>query len=274
MPLRTLYADLNSFFASVEQQLDPALRGRPVAVVPMMDVDTTAVLAASYAAKRFGVRTGTKVGEARRMCPGLVLVKARHTAYVEFHHKVIDAADTVLPITGVHSIDEFSARLLGDQQRPDVARRLARDVKRAIAARAGECLTCSIGLAPNRLLAKMGSDMQKPDGLTVLADETLRPQLLTLTLRDIPGVGPRMEERLIARGVRTMADLLARDERQMLDLWGSVWGSFYFHALRGEDIAERASTRRSIGHQHVLAPEKRTDERARRWPNGSRPAHT
>ena len=113
--LSTLYVDMNSYFASVEQQSRPELRGRPVAVVPV-ETDSTSCIAASYEAKAFGVRTGTNVGEARRMCPGLVLVKGRPDLYVRTHHAVIEAIDRVLPVAGVHSIDEFSCRLLGAER--------------------------------------------------------------------------------------------------------------------------------------------------------------
>lgn len=263
MPLRSLFVDLNSFFASVEQQLDDSLRGRPVAVVPMLDVDTTAVLAASYPAKKLGIKTGTKVADAKRLCPDLICVKARHTAYIEFHHKVLAAAETVLPIAAVHSIDEFSCKLLGDEHLPAKAEHLARKIKEAIAARVGPCLTCSIGLAPNRFLAKVATDMQKPDGLVILTDEVLRERLLTLTPRDLPGIGPRMQDRLNRQGIYTMEHLLACDEKRMRELWQSLWGSFYYHALRGQDMAEKATTRRSISHQHVLSPEKRNAEDAR-----------
>ncbi len=262
MPLRSIFIDLNSFFASVEQQLNPALRGRPVAVVPS-DTDHTSVIAASYPAKKFGVKTGTRVGEAKRMCPGLICVWGGHARYIDFHHRILKVAASVAPIHRVHSIDEFSCRLIGDERRPERAIAIARDLKRAITSRVGECLTSSIGLAGNRFLAKIGSDMQKPDGLVVLNDEDLPRRLLSLTLRDLPGVGPRMERRLNRGGVYSVEQLLARDERQMLELWGSINGSFYYHALRGEDMLERKTTRRSIGHQHVLSPEKRNPEAAR-----------
>ncbi|MFN0134154.1 MAG: DNA polymerase [Phycisphaerales bacterium] len=262
MPLRSLFVDLNSFFASVEQQLNPALRGKPVAVVPLHS-DTTSVIAASYPAKKFGVKTGTRVGDAKRMCPGLILVTGGHGKYIEFHHKVLTAAATILPVHAVHSIDEFSCRLLGKEREPARAIELAKQLKRAIAANVGACMTCSIGIAGNRFLAKVGTDMQKPDGLVVLDDADLPGKLLPLTLRDLPGVGPKMEQRLKRAGVYTVEQLLSYDEKRMLELWESVIGSFYYRALRGEDMHERATTRRSIGHQHVLSPERRNPDGAR-----------
>src|ERR1700733_9245941 len=96
--LNWLFVDLNSYFASVEQQVRPELRGQPVAVVPML-ADTTVCIAASYEAKAHGVRTGTMVGDAKRMCPGLVLLEARHEIYVDYHHRIVDAVESCLPVT-------------------------------------------------------------------------------------------------------------------------------------------------------------------------------
>src|SRR5450432_47129 len=104
MALRALVIDFNSFFASVEQQEQPALRGQPVAVVPVM-TDSTCCIAASYEAKCFGIKTGTNVGEARQRCPGLIVVEARPPLYIEYHHKLIAAVDACLPVTDVRSID-------------------------------------------------------------------------------------------------------------------------------------------------------------------------
>ena len=97
MTLRSLLVDFNSYFASVEQQVEPRLRGRPVGVVPMM-ADTTVCIAASIEAKTFGVKTGTKVGEAKKLCPGIELVLARHELYIDFHHRAVAAVDTVVPV--------------------------------------------------------------------------------------------------------------------------------------------------------------------------------
>jgi DNA polymerase-4 len=113
--LQWLFLDLNSYFASVEQELRPELRDRPLAVVPLV-ADTTCCIAASYEAKRYGVRTGTQVGEAKRLCPAIVLVEARHELYVDYHHRVVEAVESCLPVTSVMSIDEMACRLLGREQ--------------------------------------------------------------------------------------------------------------------------------------------------------------
>lgn len=259
--LSRLFVDLNSYFASVEQQEHPELRGRPVAVVPV-EADTSCCIAASYEAKAFGVRTGTLVREARRLCPGIVLVHGRHGHYIRYHHEILAAAETVLPVDAVHSIDEFSIRLLGEEREPARAVEFARRIKAAIRTRVGECMRSSIGIAPNRFLAKVASDMQKPDGLVVIEPKDLPHCLHRLELIDLPGIGPRMEARLVAKGVTSVERLTAMAEHEVEALWGSVIGRWWYHWLRGDDWGEMPTTRRSIGHQHVLEPRLRTDDGA------------
>lgn len=257
-----LYVDMNSYFASVEQQLRPELRNKPIAVVPV-EVDTTSCIAASYEAKAFGVRTGTKVGDARRMCPGLILVRGRSDEYVTFHHKVLDAVDSVLPVTAVHSIDEASCRLVGEQKRAEVALSLARRVKLAIRDRCGTELRCSIGLGPNRFIAKVAADMQKPDGLTLVEKHELPARLFGLRLIELPGIGQKMLERLQRAGIESVEKLAELDEKALGRKWGSVVGRQWYFRLRGEELREEATTRRTIGHSHVLGPDHRPEEKAR-----------
>ena len=257
-----LFVDLNSYFASVEQQDCPELRGKPVGVVPML-ADTTCCIAASYEAKAFGVRTGTIVADARRMCPGIVLVEGRHELYVEYHHRVVEAVESCLPVTAVCSIDEMACRLMGRERPLLAAIELARKVKARIRERVGEMLRSSVGLATNRYLAKVASDMEKPDGLVALPLDILPQALQGLNLRDLPGVGARTEKRLNERGIRTMNELLALDCEQAGRLWGSVWGERLWHWLKGEDFEMSETDHlKSISHQHVLAPELRTSEKA------------
>jgi DNA polymerase-4 len=260
--LSWLFVDLNSYFASVEQDARPELRGRPTAVVPMM-ADTTVCIAASYEAKAHGVRTGTVVADAKRLCPDLVLVEARHELYVDYHHRIVEAVESCLPVTAVLSIDEMACRLMGRERPLLAAMELGRRVKARILEHVGPMMRSSVGLATNRYLAKVASDMEKPDGLVALPLDILPEALRQLTLRDLPGIGPRTEKRLNDKGIRTMDDLLARDCEQAGELWGSVWGERLWHWLRGED-SDMSETEhlKSLSHQHVLAPEMRTPEKA------------
>lgn len=257
-----LFVDLNSYFASIEQEVRPELRGTPIAVVPMM-ADTTVCIAASYEAKAFGVRTGTVVGEAKKICPGLRLVEARHEIYVDYHHRIVEAVASCLPVTAVCSIDEMACRLMGRERPLLAALELGLKVKATIQEVVGPMLRSSVGIATNRYLAKVASDMEKPDGLVALPFDVLPEALRQLTLRDLPGIGARTEQHLNEKGIRTMKQLLAASSEQAGDLWGSVWGERMYHWLRGEDFEMGENEHlKSISHQHVLSPEMRTPEQA------------
>jgi DNA polymerase-4 len=257
-----LHIDLNSFFASVEQQLHPEYRGKPVGVCGTM-ADTGALIAASYEAKALGVKTLTKVAEARRLIPDIILVNGSHTQYAEFSHKISAAVDRICPVAHTPSIDEMVCELIGRERQPPAARHIALAIKQAIKDDVGETLRCSIGMAPNRYLAKIASDMQKPDGLIGLLPSQLPRAIAHLELRDLPGVGARTEIRLNAKGITTMAQLLALDRTGMHALWDSVWGDRLYHWLRGADTGDdgapvASDIQKSLGHSHVLAPEHRT----------------
>ncbi len=260
--LNWLFVDMNSYFASVEQDARPELRGLPVAIVPMM-ADTTCCIAASYEAKAFGVKTGTMVGDAKRLCPGLKLVEARHELYVAYHHRIVEAVESCLPVTVVMSVDEMACRLMGRERPLLAAMALGRQVKQRILERAGPMIRSSVGLATNRYLAKVASDMEKPDGLVALTPDILPEALRQLKLRDLPGIGARMEKRLNERGIQTMDQLMALDCDRSGEVWGSVLGERLWHWLRGEDFdMDEAEHQKSMSHQHVLAPEMRTPEKA------------
>ncbi|MGA2834590.1 MAG: DNA polymerase [Terracidiphilus sp.] len=260
--LNWLFVDMNSYFASVEQDARPELHGKPVGIVPMM-ADTTCCLAASYEAKACGVKTGTIVAEAKRMCPDLVLVEARHEVYVQYHHRIVEAVESCLPVTAVMSIDEMACRLMGRERPLLAAMALGRQVKARILERVGPMMRSSVGLATNRYLAKVASDMEKPDGLVALPLDILPEALHQLTLRALPGIGARTEKRLNDKGIHTMDDLLALGCEQAGELWGSVWGERLWHWLQGEDFdMSETEHLKSMSHQHVLAPEMRNPEKA------------
>ncbi len=258
-PLRWLFLDLNSYFASVEQQLRPELRGMPVGIVPV-EADTTCCIAASYEAKAHGVRTGTSVREARRLCPDIRLIPARPKLYVEYHHKIVAAVWDCVPVTAVMSIDEMACRLLGRERDEEQAQALARKIKETIYQRAGEMLRCSIGLAPNRFLAKVATELQKPDGLVVVRPQDLPEILHPLELSDLPGIGRNMLQRLNRNGIYSVRQLCALSKEDMTRIWRSVIGTRFWHWLRGDDIAEPPVQRRSVGHSHRLPPDLRTEE--------------
>lgn len=256
MSLQVLYVDLNSFFASVEQQLQPELRGRPVGVLPVM-AETTCCIAASIEAKQVGIKTGTPVREARKRCPDIVFIQARPATYVEIHHRIVAAVESCTPVGEVLSIDEMACELMGSEREEARAIRLARAIKHAIYTQVGEGLHCSIGLAPNRFLAKTASNMKKPDGLTVIRKEDLPQCLYGLKLGSLTGIGRAMEGRLGRLGIHTIEDLCTASRETLYRAWGGVEGERFYAMLRGEPVAHPPGRRASLGHSHVLPPHQR-----------------
>jgi DNA polymerase-4 len=256
-----MFIDMNSYFASVEQHLRPELRNRPVGVIPV-ESEHTSVIAASYEAKRRGVKMGTRVADARRICPQIELVLARPNIYVKTHHAILQSVDKCAPVHKVYSIDEWSIRLQGDEQKATVAQALGRQIKRQLLVDFGPCLTCSIGIAPTRLLAKIGSDLQKPDGLTVLSPADLPDRLDHFLLDDLCGIGHGMVARLDAHGIRSVRELWALSKREAVAVWGSVAGAYWWAGFHGYDEPEMPTWRRSMSHENVLDPKFRTEQGA------------
>lgn len=253
MELRSLFIDFNSYFASVEQQDDPDLRGRPVGVVPVM-ADSTCCIAASYEAKRHGVKTGTLVRDAKRLCPGIRLVPARPAVYVRYHHRLLELINRHIPVAHVGSIDEMACELLGRERMRAHAVAIAHALK-ADLAKEFPAITASIGIAPNAFLAKTATDMQKPDGLVVLEPADLPWALYRLDLRDLCGIGPAMEKRLHRLGIRSVEQLCSAPTDVLHRAWGSVEGDRFHRRLRGEWLSEPTPHgTSSISHSHVLPP--------------------
>ncbi len=262
-PLRYLYVDMNSYFASVEQQENPALRGRPVGVIPT-DTTHTCCIAASYEAKWVGVKTGTSVLEAKDRCPSIQLVLARPRLYVQYHNRIVDAVESCLHVDEISSIDEMCGKLMGDERYPENALALANKVKNAIWRAVGRYVRCSVGLAPNRWLAKVATDMQKPDGLVAILPEEIPAKLYPLKLGNLPGIGRGMSRRLERHGIRTVEQLCSLSLKKIQAIWESkVMADIWWAQLHGHDLPVRPTQRRSVSHSHVLAPKYRNDHGAK-----------
>jgi DNA polymerase-4 len=261
MSLHSLYVDLNSYFASVEQQLRPELRGRAVGVLPVM-ADTTCCIAASIDAKRFGIKTGTPVWQARKLCRDIVFVQARPSTYVDIHHRIVAAVESCTPVSAVLSIDEMTCDLMGRDREEANAIALGQQIKRAIYDQVGEVLHSSVGIAPNRFLAKTASNMQKPDGLVVIRQDELPQRLYGLKLGALNGIGRAMEQRLNQLGIHSVEQLCTASKDTLRRAWGGVEGERYYAKLRGEVVAYAPTQRSSVGHSHVLAPELRDPDSA------------
>ena len=259
MPLRNLFLDFNSYFASVEQQIRPHLRGKPVGVVPVM-TDSTCCIAASYEAKAHGIRTGTPVGDAKKMCPEITLIEADHKTYIQFHHRLVDAVESCIHVEQVCSIDEMVCNLVGKEQQKEEALKLARYIKETIVKKVGRYVRCSIGIAPNHFLAKTATDMQKPDGLVVIEEKDLPDIIFKLKPADLCGIGRRMEKRLHYYGIDTVEKLCSLERPMMKKLWRGIEGERMYDQLRGKIVLRPITHRSSVGHSHVLSPEYRTQQ--------------
>ncbi|HEY3299432.1 MAG TPA: DNA polymerase [Methylophilaceae bacterium] len=259
MSLRALYVDFNSYFASVEQHLRPQLRNKPIAVLPIM-AETTCCIAASYEAKAFGVQTGTMVREARKLCPDIIFIEARPQLYVQFHHRLVSIIESCTHVEKILSIDEMVCQLTGSQQARENALSLAAKIKSAILEQIGKDIRCSIGIAPNTFLAKVASNMQKPDGCVVIEQHDLPNKLYTLKIAQLNGIGNKMEARLNQFGIATIQQLYAANRQQLRTAWGSVEGAHFYDKLRGIEIKKPSSPKSSLGHSRVLAPELRNNQ--------------
>jgi len=262
-PLTALFVDCDSYFASVEQHLDPKLRGRPVGVAPVM-AETSCCIAASYEAKAFGVKTGTGIREARILCPGIAIVESKPSEYVRYHHRIVAAVEDCIHVEAVLSIDEMWAWLPYNLREPDVITGIARKIKATVARDVSPVIKVSIGSGPNRYLAKTASKMRKPDGLFLLLGKDLPDVLYELELRDLNGISRGMEARLHAGGIHAVRDLCAAPKHILRAVWGGVLGDRLWHLLRGDEIPDLVSARKSISHSHVLPPDCRAPAKA--WP--------
>ena len=256
---KRLYIDFDGFFASCEEQADPGLHGRPVGVIPFAGARNSCVIAANAAAKRFGVTTGTSIAEARWLCPRIALPPQRPDLYVRIHHRIVAAVLSVLPLDVVCSIDECAA-VLGNRDCPE---EIAGRIKSRVRAAVGERITCSIGCAPNRWLAKIAAGLEKPDGLTVLLPGDLPGPLLHLGLEALPGVGRRIRARLKRSGITTIEDIWNSSPGRLSSVWGNVTGARFWYALHGYAVEPPVTQRGSIGHGRVLPPGERNAQSAR-----------
>jgi DNA polymerase-4 len=258
-----LYLDFDGFFASVEQQARPALRGRPVGVVPFESTIYTCVIACSKEAKRFGVTNVMPVLEAKQICPEIVLVPQNPDLYRRAHHALLAEISTVIPVDAVKSIDELTCKLdPADRSAPDA---LARRIKARLRDNIGPYITCSIGFAANRQLAKMAGKVNKPDGVTIWHPEDMPGPLFKVPLQGVPGIGSRMIGRLQDAGIFTMPDLWETQPKQLRKIWGNVTGERLWYALHGYDIQASASSRGMFGHGRVLPPDCRDIGRAHEY---------
>ena len=248
-----LHADLDAFYASVEQRDNPELRGRPVLV------GGGVVLAASYEAKRFGVRTPMGVVAARQLCPNAVVVPPRMAAYEEASRATFEVFDDFTPLVEALSIDEAFLEVAGVRKilgtPVEIAARLREEVRRRVG------LPITVGVARTKFLAKVASGVAKPDGLLVVPPEGELDFLHPLPVERLWGVGPKTSAKLRDRGLETVAEVAALAEATLVSIVGPAAGR-HLHALAHNQDPRPVTVgrrRRSIGSQHALGSRRRSE---------------
>jgi DNA polymerase-4 len=247
-----LHIDMDAYFASVEQVVNPKLRGKPIIVCGSRS--RTVVLTASYEARAFGVRTGMILSEAKRLCPGLICVPAHNDRYTDTCRQLLRIYERYTPVVEVFSVDEAFLDLTGSVQIFESSAAVSRMIKADVANQFG--LSCSIGIASNKLIAKLASGLKKPDGLVILQPEDVPMLLEDLPVRELCGIGPALEKQLKALGIETCGQL----GRTPIEFFAHRFGAtgFKLHEMgQGFDNAPVVSLNqspdaKSIGHSMTL----------------------
>ena len=247
-----MLVDMNAFFASVEQLANPRLRGKAIAVTGAGK--RTVVTTASYEARARGVRTGMNKVEAKRACPELIFVPADNRKYMHASMKVLDVLKRCSPIVEPYSIDEAFVDITGSPDLKDGARSLARAVKSDVMEATG--LKCSVGIGPNKLIAKLAAGMEKPDGLVVLTGDKIGEALEDLPTNELWGIGGKLKVHLERMGIRTCGELGRFPISRLRRRFGIVGERLHMMG-RGLDaspvvpIGEEADAK-SVGHSTTL----------------------
>ncbi|MGA0556931.1 DNA polymerase Y family protein [Larkinella sp. VNQ87] len=252
-----LFVDMNSFFASCEQQVNYYLRDRPIAVC-VYTGKQGCVIAPSIEAKRLGVKLGMRLDEAVRICPELIPVEINSQRYRDFHVAIIKVLQQFTPDVVPKSIDEAVVDLTRCQLMYKDVREVALQIKNDIRTKVGDWLRCSIGIAPNAFLAKLASDLQKPDGLVMITPETIDDVLNGLTLTDLPGIGQRMAKRLEDHGILTPLNLRYASPERLRAVCKSIIGWHWHLRLNfGGEVDLETSAYKSMQAMRTISTNQR-----------------
>lgn len=246
-----MHVDLNSAFATIEQQSRPMLRGKPIAVVNRR-TEFTSIIAASYEAKALGIKVGMKVIEAKKLCPSLISVESDPAKYRFVYKKLLAILNSYSPNVVMKSIDEgeldFHHLVSG---RSLVA--IGYEIKQRLRDEIGVAMRCNVGIGPNRFLAKTAAGLHKPDGLDVIDFKNLREVYSKMKLTDLTGIAGQMEKRLKSVGIYSPIEFLDADKVTLERIvFKSICGGQWYQRLRGFEIDDKQSNVKTIGRQYVL----------------------
>lgn len=228
---RILHIDMDAFFAAVEQKRRPELIGKPVVIGGSGDPTQRGVVStASYEARKYGIHSAMPLRTAYKLCPQAIFLAVDYREYSRISEIIKDILREFSPVMEDVGIDEAFLDISEIETPPE---EIAKEIKRRIAGKTG--LTCSIGIAPNKLLAKIASDLEKPDGLTVLSEEDIEKRVWPLPVRKLWGVGPKTEAYLKSVGIETIGQLASMTPDQLTGHFGKSYGEYLYEASHGVD---------------------------------------
>ncbi len=222
---------MDAFFAAVEQKRRPELAGMPVVIGGSGDPGQRGVVStASYEARKFGIHSAMPLRTAYRLCPDAVFLPVDYEEYSRVSRQVKEVLREFSPVMEDVGIDEAFIDITDVDRTPE---EISADIQKKIREQTG--LTCSIGIGPNKLLAKIASDMRKPDGITIISADNVEKRIWPLSARKLWGVGPKTEAYLDTLGIKTIGQLAAEPLERLVGLFGESYGTYLFKASRGED---------------------------------------
>jgi DNA polymerase-4 len=255
MTRRILHIDMDAFYASVEQKDNPELRGKPVIVGGTSGRGV--VSAASYEARKYGVRSAMPIFQAKKRCPHAIFVPVRMDRYIQMSEEVMGVLHQYSPLIEQVSVDEAYMDISGLERLYGSAEEIAGKIKVEIKKKTS--LTCSIGIAPGKLFAKIASEMGKPDGLTIIRPDQVDEVIRSLTVDQVPGVGKKAKEKLAHLGVYTLGDLRKFSDQKLVDEIGQFGLRLKEFSLGIDDTPVVVySEAKSISNEETL--EKDTDD--------------
>jgi DNA polymerase-4 len=250
-PSYFMHIDLNSCFATAEQQANPLLRNRPVGVAAY-DSPRGVIIAPSVEAKKLGIKVGFRVAEAKKICPEIVILPPDADKYRYIHHalkKILkDYTDKVSP----QSIDEFVLDFKKSPYHKKGLLKIGGEIKKRIKKEVGDYLTVSIGISKNKFLAKTASNLRKPDGLDEIDENNYREIYRSLELIDLCGIGRKLTARLNTHGVHSVWQFYQAPPYKLKNIFRSIAGYYWYLKLRGYEVEDYRSPRRTFGQQYAL----------------------
>lgn len=254
-PATIMHVDMNSCFATIEQQANPLLQEKPIAVAAYTSRNGC-ILAPSVEAKALGIKCGMRVSEGQQLCPNLIVLPPDPQKYRFVNRKLLQIFRTFTSDVEVKSIDEMNLDFGHTLARSRGLHLVAQEIKAAIRREIGERMMVSIGIAPNRFLAKLAASLHKPDGLDEINATNLRPLLATMNLTDLFGIKQKNEARLLRTGVYTPLNMLDASPQALMAAFEGITGYYWHLRLRGWEIDDVDFERKSVGHSYALKDPK------------------